>query len=108
MPREPEAYVHRIGRTGRAQNDGVAFSFSDETEKFQLRKIERLLKNPIPVEVNHPFHREVPAFPPKKNFSGGKKLNSSRNFRGKSNWGGRNKGFSGGGFSRSKSQGKRR
>ncbi|MGE3108512.1 MAG: DEAD/DEAH box helicase [Phycisphaerales bacterium] len=42
LPVEPEAYVHRIGRTGRAGATGLAVSFCDEDERSQLRDIERL------------------------------------------------------------------
>lgn len=42
LPKEPESYVHRIGRTARAGADGSAVSLCDETEKGDLKKIERL------------------------------------------------------------------
>jgi ATP-dependent RNA helicase RhlE len=42
LPNEPEAYVHRIGRTGRAGASGVAISFCDRDERGYLRAIERL------------------------------------------------------------------
>ncbi len=42
LPNEPEAYVHRIGRTGRAGASGVAISFCDHEERDFLRAIERL------------------------------------------------------------------
>jgi ATP-dependent RNA helicase RhlE len=48
LPMEPEAYVHRIGRTGRAGASGVAISFCDHEERDLLRQIERLSKKPIP------------------------------------------------------------
>ncbi|HUG93394.1 MAG TPA: DEAD/DEAH box helicase [Planctomycetaceae bacterium] len=41
LPREPESYVHRIGRTGRAGASGVAFSFCEPGEAGLLRAIER-------------------------------------------------------------------
>jgi ATP-dependent RNA helicase RhlE len=56
LPSEPEAYVHRIGRTGRAGADGVALSFCDATERAALRAIEKLVRRSIRVEVDHPFH----------------------------------------------------
>lgn len=43
MPREPEMYIHRIGRTGRAGTSGVAVSYCDPSERKQLQLIERLL-----------------------------------------------------------------
>uniref|UniRef100_A0A7C2P9W2 DEAD-box ATP-dependent RNA helicase RhpA n=1 Tax=Schlesneria paludicola TaxID=360056 RepID=A0A7C2P9W2_9PLAN len=50
LPHEPEVYVHRIGRTGRAGATGVAVAFCDETERNLLRAIERLLKRPLPTD----------------------------------------------------------
>jgi ATP-dependent RNA helicase RhlE len=47
LPMEPEAYVHRIGRTGRAGATGIAISFCDNEEKGLLKQIERLLKGKI-------------------------------------------------------------
>lgn len=50
MPLDPENYVHRIGRTGRNGEDGIAISFCDETERSMLQKIEGLIKLKLPVE----------------------------------------------------------
>ena len=38
-----EDYVHRIGRTGRAKNEGVAITFCNMAERYHIRKIERLI-----------------------------------------------------------------
>ena len=56
LPVEPEAYVHRIGRTGRAGATGIAVSFCDSSERAALRAIERLVRQTIRVDVDHPFH----------------------------------------------------
>jgi len=48
LPLEPEAYVHRIGRTGRAGAKGIAVSFCDPSEYGLLRAVERLTKFRIP------------------------------------------------------------
>jgi len=56
MPHEPESYVHRIGRTGRAGATGIAVSFCDSTERGALRAIEKLVRKPIRVDSGHPFH----------------------------------------------------
>lgn len=50
LPHEPETYVHRIGRTGRAGATGVAVSLCDHEERDLLRAIERLTTRAIPVE----------------------------------------------------------
>jgi ATP-dependent RNA helicase RhlE len=49
LPNEPETYVHRIGRTGRAGASGLAVSFCDHEERAHLRTIERLIGRRIPV-----------------------------------------------------------
>ncbi len=51
LPNVPEDYVHRIGRTGRAGNEGEAVSLVCVDEHKQLRDIERLLKREIPQQV---------------------------------------------------------
>ncbi len=50
MPSSPEDYVHRIGRTGRAGESGIAVSLVSPEEKPHLQAIEKLLKQKIPVE----------------------------------------------------------
>jgi ATP-dependent RNA helicase RhlE len=55
LPQVPEDYVHRIGRTGRAGEDGVALSFLCPEEKPQLQAIEKLLKYPIPRQTIEEF-----------------------------------------------------
>ena len=62
LPNEPETYVHRIGRTGRAGMSGVAISFCDETEGEYLRDIERLIGQSIPVVRDHAY--EYPSAEP--------------------------------------------
>ncbi len=51
LPNVPEDYVHRIGRTGRAGNEGEAVSLVCVDEHKLLRDIERLLKREIPKVV---------------------------------------------------------
>jgi ATP-dependent RNA helicase RhlE len=55
LPDEPEAYVHRIGRTARMGASGLAFSFCDPSEHASLRDIQRLIRQTIPVQADHPF-----------------------------------------------------
>ena len=47
LPNEPESYVHRVGRTGRAGLTGAAISFCATDERPFLRDIERLTKRPL-------------------------------------------------------------
>ncbi len=44
MPDEPEAYVHRIGRTGRNGAEGIAIALCSDDERDKLRAVERLTK----------------------------------------------------------------
>ena len=48
LPHEPESYVHRIGRTGRAGHEGVAVSFCCIDEMKDLKAIEKLIGKQIP------------------------------------------------------------
>ena len=55
LPNVPETYVHRIGRTGRAGNTGIAISFCDAEERDELKDIQKLISKIIPVITEHPF-----------------------------------------------------
>jgi ATP-dependent RNA helicase RhlB len=48
LPEEPEDYVHRIGRTGRAGKNGTSISFACEDDAFLLEPIEKLLDMKLP------------------------------------------------------------
>jgi ATP-dependent RNA helicase RhlE len=61
LPNAAEDYVHRIGRTGRAGNEGRAVSLICDEEYHLLRKIERLLKQPLEQDV-------VPGYEPSFNL----------------------------------------
>jgi len=51
LPNVPEQYVHRIGRTARAGNDGIAISFVADDERPYLRDIERLIRQKVPLKA---------------------------------------------------------
>jgi len=55
LPNEPESYVHRIGRTGRAGLSGIAWSFCSFDERPFLAGIERLIRRHLPVAADHPY-----------------------------------------------------
>lgn len=55
LPNIPETYVHRIGRTGRAGNSGVAISFCAKDEVVYLKEIEKLIRNKAKVITDHPY-----------------------------------------------------
>jgi ATP-dependent RNA helicase RhlE len=48
VPQQAEDYVHRIGRTGRAEKEGDAFTFMAPDEIAMVRSIERVIGQPIP------------------------------------------------------------
>ena len=55
LPKFPEDYVHRIGRTGRAGRNGTAISLVNHSESMNMRRIERFTRQPIPVGVVEGF-----------------------------------------------------
>ena len=55
LPNEPETYVHRIGRTGRAGADGTALSFVEDEERAYLQDIQKLIRRQLDVVFDHPF-----------------------------------------------------
>src|SRR6185436_13832273 len=72
LPHVPEDYVHRIGRTARAGNDGHAVSLVSEDEAPLLRDIERTMRQAVPfsatpvfarVEQSPPAHRPASVAP---------------------------------------------
>lgn len=65
VPHDSEDYVHRIGRTARANNDGCAITFVSETEQTRFKQIENFLekdiyKIPVPDELS-----EAPLYAPR-------------------------------------------
>jgi superfamily II DNA/RNA helicase len=67
VPHEGEDYIHRIGRTARAESDGVAITLISQEEQYKFARIERLLekevtKSPVPEEFG-----ESPEYNPSKN-----------------------------------------
>jgi len=93
LPNVAEDYVHRIGRTGRAGNEGQAVSLVCVDEKQLLRGIERLLKKDIPKEVISGYEPDL-SIPPEPIPNG------RNNTRG---GGGRGRQGSGGGGGRGRS-----
>jgi len=55
IPNIPETYVHRIGRTGRAGVNGIAYSFCAPDERDFLKDISKLIGRTVPVVEDHPF-----------------------------------------------------
>jgi ATP-dependent RNA helicase RhlE len=59
LPDNPEDYVHRIGRTGRAGGSGKAVSFATPEERMDIKTIERLIRKTLPILA-------LPVLPPKR------------------------------------------
>lgn len=79
IPNIPESYVHRIGRTGRAGEEGVALSFVGKDEKNYWHDIEKLIRLQVKVVKDHPFPwRETPTNS-KKDFRNKKNPNTANN-----------------------------
>ena len=55
LPNISETYVHRIGRTGRAEASGSSISFCAADERGYLKDIEKLIKAQVPLIEEHPF-----------------------------------------------------
>jgi ATP-dependent RNA helicase RhlE len=68
LPNVPEDYVHRIGRTGRAGECGMALSLVSQEEGKLLKDIQRLLKKEIEVEEIPEYQKEIvrPSRPPQR------------------------------------------
>lgn len=65
LPNEPETYVHRIGRTGRAGASGMAISLCDVEERPYLKAIERLTRQALVVDHELSQERPPAADPPR-------------------------------------------
>lgn len=94
LPNIPETYVHRIGRTGRAGNGGIAISFCGKDEKDYWKDIQKLIKVDVKTINDHPYpwHSGSPAEDPKtqknSNRSGGahKSRKSASSKQNKKRW----------------------
>ena len=81
LPNVPETYVHRIGRTGRAGNEGMAISFCAADERKELKDIEKLASIKIPVIDEHPYPMDPNASPVAAAPSQNRNRSSNRNRR---------------------------
>jgi superfamily II DNA/RNA helicase len=83
LPKSPEDYVHRIGRTGRAGRGGLAISLAHHAEARSVKNIERFTKQEIAVDVvaGHEPRRSAAAFvrkPAGRSFAGNGKPGAPR------------------------------
>ena len=97
LPNIPETYVHRIGRTGRAGNGGIAISFCGKDEHPYWKDIQKLIKVDVETVSDHPYpwhagspDAETVAATPEKNSnrSGGahKSRKSAQSKQNKKRW----------------------
>jgi ATP-dependent RNA helicase RhlE len=83
LPNIPETYVHRIGRTGRAGNGGIAISFCGKDEHPYWKDIIKLIKVDVKTISDHPYpwHSGSPETAPvstQKNSNRSREANKSR------------------------------
>lgn len=88
-PHDAEDYVHRIGRTARAEKTGTAITFVNERDYWKFQRVEKLIGNeilrlPLPADLGAAplLHSKSPA---KKNFSRNRSSNMKRKWKPKSN-----------------------
>lgn len=79
VPREAEDYVHRIGRTARANRDGRAITFVSPEEIGKLKRIERLLEKEIPKEEIPTEFGEAPEIKKTTSFQRNRNSKNSKN-----------------------------
>ena len=80
IPNISETYVHRIGRTGRAGNNGTAWSFVGKDEKTYWQDIEKLIRLQVKVVKDHPFgwrEKEDGGEPLKKDYRNTSKVKNT-------------------------------
>ena len=85
LPNVPETYVHRIGRTARAGNKGVAHSFCSADEKSYIKSIQQLINLQLDIIDDHPYPLDPKAKPvihksktPKSKHKKGRKSQASK------------------------------
>jgi len=87
VPNTPEAYTHRIGRTGRSEQEGVACTFVTSADRSWVRATERMIGKPIPQRKADGFDHSLDArdeaeSEAKNKKSGGRNRSSRGNARG--------------------------
>jgi len=72
VPPDPADYVHRIGRTARAERTGTAITFISEKDMFRFGQIEKLLERELPKTPLPEGFAPAPEYNPKTRFKGGR------------------------------------
>jgi len=95
LPHEPETYVHRIGRTGRAGSTGTAFTLHNGNDYNYLKDIQKLIGKELKVIEEHPFVEEGLNIDTKKSSkkpspqtrnNNSRKAPNNKNYRGRKNY----------------------
>jgi len=69
VPHEGEDYIHRIGRTARAETDGIAITLISEQEQYKFARIEKMLEKPVTKSSVPEEFGDTPEYNPDKNRS---------------------------------------
>ncbi|MCL4152755.1 UNVERIFIED_CONTAM: hypothetical protein GTU68_062605, partial [Idotea baltica] len=84
LPNVPETYVHRIGRTARAGQSGMAYSFCSADEKAYVKTIQQLIQLQINIIEDHPYpldpkaKKQIHKTPGKSKYKKGRKSEASK------------------------------
>ncbi len=113
VPHEGEDYIHRIGRTARAETDGIAITLISEEEQYKFARIEKLLEKEVTKSNVPEEFGETPEYNPNKNRGkggrsfGGGRSGGNRSGGNRSGGGRSGGGRSGGGRPKGRRQGGR-
>jgi ATP-dependent RNA helicase RhlE len=88
VPHEGEDYIHRIGRTARAESDGIAITLISKEEQYKFARIEKMLEKEVTKSSVPEEFGDTPEYNPDKNRGRG----GGRNFKGKGSGGNRSGG----------------
>lgn len=97
VPHEGEDYIHRIGRTARAESDGIAITLISVEEQYKFARIEKLLEKQVTKSTVPEEFGEAPEYDPSKHRGRGGGRHGGAHYKGGSGKGGRNKGGKGSG-----------
>jgi superfamily II DNA/RNA helicase len=98
VPHEGEDYIHRIGRTARAESDGIAITLISEQEQYKFARIEKLLEQEVTKSSVPEEFGETPDYNPAKNRGRGGRPGGGRSGGGRPGGGRSGGGRSGGGY----------